>query len=124
MELSVTEPHITSNVAVDPGSIAAFSTFLDQMHTEIAALETRLAFYADEHAVVEFGAYQNSDRAYQRHLAAVRAARDNAGTLADRTAELVHGTGEIAKQYSNLSELNASRSTEITTTLSQPVKEA
>lgn len=115
---------INSNVTVDPGSIVGFADFLSEMHNEIAALEDTLAHYADEHAVVNFGAFQNSTAAYQRHLAAVRAARDNTKTLVARTDELVHGTEELAKQYTNLNALNASGATVVTTTLSQPVEEA
>lgn len=120
----MSETPISSNVTVDPGSIADFAQFLSDMHQEIAALEDTLAHYADEHAVVNFGAFPNSRSAYQRHLTAVRAARDNTKTLVARTAELVQGTEELAKQYTNLNALNASGATTVITTLNQPVKEA
>lgn len=120
----MTESPITSNVTVDPGSIAAFGTFLDEMLGRIHEIEDLLQPYASEQVRVDFGEYQTSSGAHSRHLAAAKHTHVNVKNLAGRTAELVQGTDELAKQYRDLSALNASRAGEITTALNQPVKEA
>ncbi|NLT30002.1 MAG: hypothetical protein GXX86_06025 [Propionibacterium sp.] len=120
----MTDSPITSNVTVDPGSIAAFATFLDEMLDRIHDIEDRLEPYASGLREVDFGEYQTSSGAGSRHLTLAKNAHDNVRTLAGRTEELVHGTNELAQQYNNLSALNRSRAHEITIALNQPIEEA
>ncbi|MGJ3508247.1 hypothetical protein [Enemella sp. A6] len=118
------DSRIKSNVTVDPGSIAAFATFLDEMLDEIRDIEDRLEPFATGVKKVDFGEFQTSSGAQSRHLTLAEKAHENVRTLAGRTEELVHGTDELARQYANLSALNGTRANEITTALNQPVKEA
>lgn len=97
---------VSSDITVSPGDIRDFARFLDEMASEIAAIETTMRGYTDGTKPVDFGHYYASAAAAARHTGAVGTGHDNLRKLHGRTDEIVEGTLQLARQYAELEELN------------------
>lgn len=102
---SSTRP-VTSNVTVDPGEIRAFAKFLDEMATELQAVETSVGD-AKQVPAEAFGVYTASADAAQRHGAVVDAEHANLKAIVKRITEISNATNSVAKAYNDLDELNS-----------------
>lgn len=121
---------ISSDVAVDPGHIRDFARFLEDMAGEFTpareALATRQHDAASRGAAgfVDFGRYPSSESARGRHANLVDAAAANAAHLHTRLTEIAGGAHELACRYTDLAELNAANSDDITAALAAGATQA
>lgn len=105
------------DVTVDPGAIRDFARFLDTQTQTLHTIHRLMAHRGD--LKPDFGQHPAADAAERHHLKSVRSAANAAEALAVRHEELVRGTEELAKQYTDLSELNAAASDDIITAMDQ-----
>ncbi len=112
----------TSKLTVDPGAIRDFARFLDAQAPALKRLRDRMR--AAEGRRVDFGEHPSAPAAERKHAAAVTAAAEHSSRVVTRHEELVLGTEELAKQYSELSELNSAASGDITAIMEQGAERA
>lgn len=103
----------SQNVTVTPSDIRSFGVMLDDL---AASLRDIRAEALSLHAV-DFGVYANSDATSQRYHEAVgqrAAGLDRLIVTADRFTD---GTAQLARDYSDINDLNAARAAAITAAL-------
>ena len=105
----------TANLTVSPGDIDAFSKVMSAVTGDIDALATELTSLI---SAPDLGEYDKSSAALSRYQKAATAHRDFTAALALRSEKLVTSTSELARQYSDLEDLNASGASAITSYLS------
>ena len=92
-------------LTVSPGDIDAFSKVLSTVTGDIEALTTELTSLV---SAPDLGEYDKSAAALSRYEKAATTHRDFASALGLRSEKLVTATSELARQYSDLEELNTS----------------
>lgn len=103
-----------SSVTVSPGDIDAFSKFLSAVTSDIDDLATELTSLI---SATDLGEYDKSAAATTRYENAATRHRDHAAALAARADKLVTATSNLARQYLDLEDLNASSASAVTSYL-------
>lgn len=103
-----------ASLTVSPGDIDAFSKVMSAVTSDIESLTTELTSLV---SAPDFGEYDKSAAASARYQKAATTHRDYAAALGVRSDKLVTATAEVARQYSDLEELNASGASVITSYL-------
>lgn len=112
-------PQVTSDVTVDPGAIQAYARFLAEMNTEVKQLRTAVA-RLEQIEPASFGAYSASAGAHRRTNRTVVDERAFLTQVVTRLGQLTDDTRELARDYTDLDELNAVSGQSITTHLNAP----
>ena len=102
-------------LTVSPGDIDAFSKVLSTVTSDIEALTTEIASLISS---PDLGEYDKSAAALSRYEKAATTHRDFVSALGLRSEKLVTATSELARQYSDLEELNTSGASVISSYLS------
>lgn len=92
-------------LTVSPGDIDAFSKVLSTVTSDIEALTTEISSLI---SAPDLGEYDKSAAALSRYEKAATRHRDFASALGLRSDRIVTATSELARQYSDLEELNTS----------------
>lgn len=100
-------------VTVTPSDVRAFATVLDDL-TELLR-RVRSEVLATHSA--DFGEYANSGAAADRYHRAVTQRATALDHLVTTSERFTDGTVQLAKDYDNVSELNAARAQAVTTAL-------
>ena len=103
-----------ASLTVSPGDIDAFSKVMSAVTSDIDALATELTSLI---SAPDLGEYDKSAGALTRYQKAATTHRDFTAALALRSEKLVSATSELARQYSDLEELNTSGASVITSYL-------
>ena len=104
----------SASLTVSPGDIDAFSKVMSAVTSDIESLSTELTSLI---SAPDLGEYDKSAAALTRYEKAATAHRDFTAALGLRSEKLVSGTSELARQYSDLEELNTSGASVITSYL-------
>lgn len=107
-------PTVTSNVTVDPGQIAQFAKFLDDMQGELKVVHSMVTAVEDIKPD-DFGIYNGAPTAYAKYMDTVKAEAGNVQDLVRRANDAITGTAKVAKAYTDLDELNRANGSAITT---------
>ena len=92
-------------LTVSPGDIDAFSKVMSAVTSDIESLTTELTSLI---SAPDLGEYDKSAAALTRYEKAATTHRDFALALGTRSEKLVTATAELARQYSDVEELNTS----------------
>ena len=103
-----------ASLTVSPGDIDAFSKVMGAVTSDIESLSTELTSLI---SAPDLGEYDKSAAALGRYEKAATAHRDFAASLAVRAEQLVTATSGLARQYSDLEDLNTSGASVITSYL-------
>ncbi|MDN5726834.1 MAG: hypothetical protein L0G99_13035 [Propionibacteriales bacterium] len=106
-------PTVTSNVTVDPGQIAQFAKFLDDMQGDLKIVHSMVTAVEDIKPD-DFGIYNGSVTAHTKYMDTVKAEASNVQDLVRRTNDAITGTTNVAKAYNDLDELNRANGAAIT----------
>jgi hypothetical protein len=101
-------------LTVSPGDIDAFSKVMSAVTSDIESLTTELTSLI---SAPDLGEYDKSSAGLARYQKAATAHRDFTHVLALRSDKLVTSTADLARQYSDLEQLNASGSSVISSYL-------
>ena len=101
-------------LTVSPGDIDAFSKVMSAVTSDIESPTTELTSLI---SAPDLGEYDKSAAGLARYQRAATTHRDFASALGLRSDKLVTATSELARQYSDLEELNTSGAAVITSYL-------
>lgn len=104
----------SASLTVSPGDIDAFSKVMSAVTSDIDALAGELRSLI---SAPDLGEYDKSADALTRYQKATTTHRDFTAALTLRSEKLVTATSELARQYSDLEDLNTSGSSVITSYL-------
>jgi hypothetical protein len=104
----------SASLTVSPGDIDAFSKVMIAVTSDIDALATELTSLI---SAPDLGEYDKSAGALTRYQKAATTHRDFTTALALCSEKLVTATSELARQYSDLEDLNTSDASVITSCL-------
>jgi len=95
----------SASLTVSPGDIDSFSKVMSAVTSDIDALATELTSLI---SAPDLGEYDKGAAALTRYEKAATTHRDFTAALGLRSEKLVSATSELARQYSDLENLNTS----------------
>lgn len=103
----------SQNVSVTPSDIRSFGVMLDELAAALRDMRGEaLALHS-----VDFGVYANSDDISARYHQGVGQRADGLDRLIITADRFTDGTAQLAREYSDINDLNAARANAITAAL-------
>ncbi len=102
-------------LTVAPTDIRTFATVLDELTQTLRQLRSEVM----DAQVVDFGVYANSHTASERYVSVVEARLQGVERLIATSERFTEGTNQLAREYTDVSDLNTAHAEAITAVLGE-----